>query len=479
MLTISASEMARLVHARKLSSCELVEMHLRRIRESAGSLNAAVEVFADEALTAAFEADALIADGKTLGPLHGIPFSVKDSIDVKGHRTTAGTVGFRSRRVADEDATVVSRLRQAGGIPIAKTNLPDLLFAYESDNLLFGRTNNPYDLERTPGGSSGGESALISACGSPFGLGSDAAGSVRVPAAFCGIASIKPTSGCLPRTGHLPEASGWIEALWQIGPMARYVEDLQLALELLAGEDGRDFTSPPADLKDPRAIRGLRLAFFRDNRFAQCTSAVQDVVVRSAEALGAQGMRIEEQTPPGVDEAYELEMRLLGADGGEGIENYLGEIGSDQQHWLLHAGFLQRIREFRSSLSEFSTLWARWDRYRARMMEFFSRFDAVLCPVYTEPALIHGESAAQGKFEGFSYTMAWNVSGNPAAVVRCGELGRLPINVQVITPRWKDQLALRICAALEERFGGWQAPEPDIYLASTNRKDTGDGTSNF
>ena len=166
------------------------------------------------------------AQGNPLPPLAGVPFSIKDSIEVEGTVCTAGTLGRKSAAPSIRDATVVARLRAAGAIPIARTNLPDLLFAFESDNLIRGRTNNPYDFSRTSGGSSGGEAALIAACGSPFGLGSDAAGSVRLPAHFCGIASIKPTSGRLPRTGHVPPAGGWIETLWQIGPMARRVEDL-------------------------------------------------------------------------------------------------------------------------------------------------------------------------------------------------------------------------------------------------------------
>src|SRR5208282_2762744 len=169
------------------------------------------------------------------GPLHGVPFSVKDSIELAGTVSTAGTIGRRGAAPSTSDATLVARLRNAGAIPIAKTNLPDLLFAFESDNLLFGRTDNPYDLARTPGGSSGGEAALIAACGSPMGLGSDCAGSVRLPAAFCGIAGIKPTSGRLPRTGHFPPAGGWIADLWQMGPMARYVEDVAMMMQVLAG----------------------------------------------------------------------------------------------------------------------------------------------------------------------------------------------------------------------------------------------------
>ena len=224
--------MAQLVRQGSISPVELVQAHLDRIAEVNPRIRAAIEVFAGQSLAAARTANA--------GPLCGVPFSIKDSIEIAGSVCTAGTVGRRDAAPSTEDATLVARLRQAGAIPIARTNLPDLLFAFESDNLMFGATCNPYDSGRTSGGSSGGEAALIASCGSPFGLGSDAAGSVRLPAAFCGIATIKPTSGRLPRTGHFPPAGGWIEALWQIGPMARYVEDLCTVMPLLVGGDGRD-----------------------------------------------------------------------------------------------------------------------------------------------------------------------------------------------------------------------------------------------
>lgn len=451
--------MAGAIASRETSSVELVDMHLRRIEAVNGQLNAVVEVFGEEARAAARVADQRLAAGTFCGPLHGVPFSVKDSMDVRGHGTTAGTLGFKDSQPALQDAELISRLRQAGAIPICKTNLPDLLFAYETDNLLFGRTNNPYDLARTPGGSSGGESALIAACGSPFGLGSDAAGSVRIPAAFCGIAGIKPTSGRLPRTGHVPPAGGWIEALWQIGPMARWVEDLQLVMPLLAGADGYDVFCPPAALDTSPEVQGLRVAYFTDNGIAKCSREVVEAVERAAQALAGAGATVEAARPPGVEYAYDLEMSLLGADGGEGIEAYMQAIGSHQQHFLLRDGFLKRTHRYGCSTAELGQRWAHWDRYRAELAQFFTKYDAVLSPVYTQAALGHGKSVEEEFFRGFSYTMAWNVGGNPAAVVRCGSTGEgLPLSVQVITPRWHEMRALAICACLEERLGGWQPP---------------------
>ncbi len=449
--------MAEMVRSRQISPVELMKAQIERIQQINPSLNAVVELLDGQAMAQARAAEQHMTSGLPCGPLHGVPFSVKDSIDVAGVKTTAGTLGRRNAAPAEKDATLVQRLRQAGGIPVAKTNLPDLLFSFETDNLIYGRTNNPYDNTRTPGGSSGGESALIGTCGSPLGLGSDAAGSVRLPAAFCGIVSIKPTSGRLPRTGHVPPAGGWIEALWQIGPMARYIEDLILAMHLLAAEDDADFTSPPAALLDPPDLKTLKVAFFTDNGFAPCNPEVKGAVEQAARFLANEGVATEECRPPGVEDAYELELALLGADGVEGIDEYLKAVGSDQTHPLLN-GFLDHMRPHRATVAQFAKRWAQWDAYRSGLRTFFQRFDAILCPVYTQPALPHRGSLLEENFRGFSYTMAWNVAGAPAATVRCAAYNGLPINVQVVTKPWRDLLALQICRTIEDQFGGWKKP---------------------
>lgn len=441
--------MADKIRSRQITSVELIEAHLARIAEINPSLGAVVATLADSARREAEEADHQLASGAPCGPLHGVPVSIKDSIDVAGFITTAGTLGRKNAEPAREDATLVRRLRAAGAIPIAKTNLPDLLFSFESDNLIFGRTSNPYDLARTSGGSSGGEAALIAAGGSPLGLGSDSAGSVRLPAHFCGIASIKPTSGRLPRTGHVPPSGGWIERLWQIGPMARYASDLRLAMQLLAGEDNADFTCPPVPLLDAPELRNLRIAFFTHNGFAPCMPAIKEAVERCSRLLSEMGLRVEERRPLGVEQAYELEMAIFGADGAEGIDRYLAENGSTEVHPLL-TNFLDRMRPFRATGHEFARRWTQWDEYRAQLECFFERYDAVLCPVYTQPALRHGESRVDSNFEGFSYTMAWNLAGAPAAVVRCAEADGLPVGVQIVAKPWRDLTALAIAEAIEQ-----------------------------
>ena len=435
--------MGELVAAREVSPVELVTAHFEQIERINPALNAVVDLLAETALASARKAENRLMAGLPRGPLEGVPFSVKDSIDVAGVKTTAGTLGRRNAEPAALNATLVDRLCQAGGIPIAKTNLPDLLFSFETDNLIYGRTNNPYDGNRTPGGSSGGESALIAACGSPLGLGSDAAGSVRLPAAFCGIASIKPTSGRLPRTGHVPPAGSWIEALWQIGPMARFTEDLVLAMQLLGYEDDADFTAPPVELLAVPEIDKYGSPSYRQ-WFCECRPEVANAVEQCARFFADQGLVVEPCRPPGVEDAYELELALLGADGADGIDDYLKTVGSCQTHPLLN-GFLDHMRPHRATVAQFAKRWQQWDEYRANLRTFFHRYDAILCPVYTQTALPHGGSLIEENFRGFSYTMAWNVAGAPAATVRCATHEGLPVNVQVVTKPWRDLLALELC----------------------------------
>ena len=411
LIQSSATQQATLIRRREISSEELVRAHLQQVSRVNPKLNAAVDVLADRALEQARRADDVWARGRADGPLHGVPFSIKASIEQEGPACTAGTWGRRGAAPSREDAAVVKRLRAAGAIPIARTNLPDLLFAFESDNLLFGQTKNPYDLTRTSGGSSGGEAALIAACGSPCGLGSDAAGSVRVPAAFCGITSIKPTSGRLPRTGHFPPAGGWIEMLWQIGPMARYVEDLCTMMPLLIGGDGRDPSVINMPLGEPGqvALRDLRVAFYTENGYV------------------------------------------------DSLRQYLRHLGSDRVHPLL-IGWLDKLEPYRVNHNGFAGYWAELDRYRAEMFAFVQHYDVILCPVYTQPALPHGASILEENFRGFSHTMAYNVAGWPAAVVRCGESpDGLPIAVQVVARPYREDVVLAVCLRLEQVFGGWTA----------------------
>ena len=461
--------MAARIRTRAISSEDLMLAHIHRIEEVNPVLNAVVEPLFESALAAAREADQVLSRRGVSGPLHGIPVSVKDSIDVKGVRTTAGTIGRKNAKPATEDAVLVARFRAAGAIPIAKTNLPDLLFAYESDNLIFGRTNNPYDVSRTSGGSSGGESALLAAGGSALGLGSDAAGSLRLPAAFCGLSTDQADQRkAAPNRSR--SAGRWLggsavadrsygAACQRRGTGAGVVS--------CAGRPG--FLEPAGSAGQGATDARCACRPVHGQRLRVTNAGSRRCRVRAAHALEQEGLDIERAVPPGVADAFDIEMDLLGADGCAGLHAYANVEGSFELHPILRDGFLSRMQQRKCSASEFGNLWARWDAYRLALARFFERYDVILCPVYTQPALPHGASVEEENFRGFSYTMAWNVGGVPAATVRCGEVNGLPVNVQVVTARWNDRLALNVCALLEQALGGFKPPNPKPAKPSLGR----------
>lgn len=457
VLALSGVAQGRLLARGELCSVDLIQAHLDRIDAVNPITNAVVEVLRDSALEAAAASDQRRAHGSSLGPFDGVPFSVKDSIEVAGTVCSAGTLGFRHAQPSASDATLVGKLRAAGAIPVARTNLPDLLFSFESDNLIFGRTNNPYDTSRSAGGSSGGEAALIASCGSPFGLGSDAAGSVRLPAHYCGIASLKPTSGRLSRTGHRPPAAGWLEMIWQIGPMARCVDDLISMMPILLGSDGKDRTVIPAPYGDPSTVplKDLRVAYFTDNGIVPADSETEAVVKSAAAALSQHVRMVEEKRPPAIEQSYDLEMQMIGPDGGDGLRNYLQQIGSTRTHPLLE-GWLTRLEAYRTGIDGFAEYWAGLDEFRHRMFAFLRDFDIVLSPVSSRPAVRPGDSLRDDTFPGFSYTMTHNLTGWPAGVVRCGtSSGGLPIDVQIAAAPWREDIVLSVLDKLEQELGGW------------------------
>lgn len=288
LIYASAAALARAIRNKEVSSEEVVNAHLQRIEAVNPRLNAVVQVVAEQARTQAHEADAALARGTVYGPLHGVPMTIKDNLNTTGVISTGGTTG-RATFVPTHDATAVARLRTAGAILLGKTNTPELTLAYETDNLIYGRTNNPYDVSRTCGGSSGGAAAIIAAGGSPFDIGSDTGGSIRVPSHCCGTAGIRPTSGRVPRTGHILPPAGALDALTQLGPMARRVEDLSLILPIIAGMDWRDPAIVPMPLGAPQQVdlKTLRVAMHTDNGIVSPTRETVETVQAAAAALAA------------------------------------------------------------------------------------------------------------------------------------------------------------------------------------------------
>ena len=265
-LFASATRLAAAVRDKSVSARELVDGYIERIHTVNPKLNAVVQIAEERARTEAEQRDAMTARGQSMGPLHGVPITLKDSIDTEGIVSTGGTAGRRDF-VPSVDATVAARLRQAGAILLGKTNTPELTLSGETNNVIYGRTSNPFDITRSPGGSSGGSAAILAAGGSALDLGSDTGGSIREPAHLNGIAGLKPSAGRTPRTGHIVPFGGVMDSLTQIGPMARYVEDLELALEIISGPDQVDPYVVPVPIKNSSQVDPamLKIAFFTDN----------------------------------------------------------------------------------------------------------------------------------------------------------------------------------------------------------------------
>jgi len=449
LLVISAAKMAELIRTKQVSSEQLVRVHLDRIAEVNPKINAVVHIRAEGALAEARERDAELSKGISRGPFHGVPMTVKDSLVTAGIVTTSGTLG-RANHVPDRDAGTVALMRKAGAVILGKTNVPELCLAFESDNLIFGRTNNPHDLTRTSGGSSGGEAAIIASGGSPIGLGSDAGGSVRLPAHFCGIAAIKPTSGRLPKTGHYLPPGGIADRLWQVGPMARFVEDLVLALPVLAQSDGIDASVIPMPVKDPAEVRlnDLRIAFYTDNGVSAPTAETVHTVNQAARALLDAGCTVEESIPDGIGVSSKMWCDLIAPDGGAGLRDLLASIGTTTFHPLLRQ-FLAIAEARAMTTTQLLGLIGEWDALRTRMLPFLGKYHAIVCPAAASAAIPHGTSYDQ--LDIFTYTIAYNFAGWPAVVVPFGksEAG-LPIGVQVVSHPWREDVALAVAQYLEK-----------------------------
>ena len=456
----SAKSMAQAVRDKEVSAVELVEAHLGRIEEVNSALNAVVQLAAERARAEAVEADAALARGESKGALHGVPFTLKDSIDTEGIITTGGTLG-RKDFVPDADATVTARLRAAGGILLGKTNTPELTYAGETDNLVYGRTNNPFDLSRAPGGSSGGAGAIVCCGGAAFDIGSDTGGSVRGPAHYCGITGIKPNSGRVPRTGHIvPHSFGAVDSLTQNGPMARYVEDLALILSIISGPDWDDPHIVPMPLGNPADvdISGLRVAFYTDNGLRVPTDEIVAAVRSAANALADAGCLVEEDLPRAIPDNPDINNQLSQGDGQAGARRLLAKYGTTETHeWMTR--LLEKASENMVSVGEYTAALERVDAYRSAMLGFMENYDVIVCPVSAFAALPHGESMTDENRSGINYTATYNITGWPSTVVRGGTSpDGLPIGVQVVARPWREDVSLAVAQYLEGALGGWQNP---------------------
>jgi Asp-tRNA(Asn)/Glu-tRNA(Gln) amidotransferase A subunit family amidase len=459
----SCVELAELIRTRAVSPVEVAEAHLQRIERLNPSLNAIVTL-APDLLERARAAEADLMRGKEVGPLHGLPLTLKDTIDTQGLRTTSGS-RLLAKNVPGRDATVVARLRAAGAIILGKTNTPEMAIPYETDNPVFGRTNNPHALGRTPGGSSGGEAAAIAAGLSPAGIGSDLSGSIRVPAHFCGIVGLKPTTGRVPVDGHTPPVTGRLSIGACIGPMAQTVADVSLIFGVIA-----DRTRIEAAIaRDASLLRGLRIAWYADDGVAPVTDETRAAVLAAARAMTEAGLEATEEQPPGVSEGARLWTELFSRAASEELrEFYFGredeagpKVSSLLRNFELEIGLPQRI----SQAEKAAAAVLERVRWREQLLRWMKTTPLILAPVGATPAFEHGARRVAVKdknisvFRAFSYSQTFNVFGLPSVVVPAGKSAEgLPIGVQIVGRPFEEETVLAAAAAIEAALGGWQRP---------------------
>jgi amidase len=452
-----------MLRAREISVAELAEAHIRQIEHLNPQLNAFADFDAQRVRVQARSMDAMAMEAR--GPLHGLPVTVKSSIATAGYRCEIGSLNHKDE-IPREDAVVVARLRAAGALILGTTNCPEFLMAYETTNLLHGQTRNPWDLERTPGGSSGGESAAIAAGMSAAGLGSDSGGSVRVPAHFTGICSLKPTPGRIPGRGHLPPCVGPFSTLGAIGPMARTMADVGLMFRTLSGQDDGDPASPPVELRalNDLELRKYRIGFFEDDELMPVTAETRSAVRAAATALRDAGFCVEPFRPQTLEQLRKLWWTFFVQCGAMFYEPEVRD-GRDKLSGMFRE-FLE-IAERSGPLTATALLnaWAEMDLLRVKTLEEMREYPVLLCPVASVPAWKHGERKwiVDGQtveyLDAVRYTQWFNTLGAPAAVVPVGRSPEgLPIGVQIAARPFEDEVALGVAEIVDRAFG-FSAPK--------------------
>ncbi len=454
--------MAAMVRERRISPVELVEAHFRQIAKYNPRVNAFVVLLEEKARDAAREAESVVMRGDALGLLHGVPVTVKDSFDMAGLPTLCGS-RFRLGHRASGDATAVARLRAAGAIVLGKTNCPEFLSNYETDNYIAGRTNNPWNLDYTPGGSSGGESAAIASFCSAGGIGSDGGGSVRIPAHFCGIAGLKPTPGRVSAAGHYPVISHPGGLLGVAGPMARTSRDVRLLFTVLAGYDSQDPFSAPVPTETPQAA-GLRIGLMEQFYDVPVQREIRETVQKAARSLEGIGFRVEPFKPRGLERAPNLWWFFFGQLPAP-LTKKMIEGREQEAHWTGTEFLSAALEEAAPSLEALLFNLATRDRMRAALLREMETIPLILSPVCGVPAFKHRERRwnADGKpiglFEAMMPVTPWNLLGMPAVVVPFGMSQQgLPIGVQIVGRPWEEELILEVAASLEEARGPSPAP---------------------
>ncbi len=457
---LPATEQLALLRAEKISPLELAEEHIREINRLNPQLNAILHFNDVQAERIRAQARALMTASGPRGPLYGLPMTIKSSIAVAGLHCEVGSL-LRGGTVAEQDAVVVSRVRQAGANILATTNCPEFLMAYETDNRLHGQTRNPWNLEYSSGGSSGGESAAIASGMSAGGLGSDSGGSVRTPAHFTGICSLKPTPGRIPATGHEPPCVGPFSVLGAIGPMARTMQDVRLLFETLCDPDPTDPVSPPVALRTitRSELKLIPIGYFEDDGLVPVTAETRLAVQAAVRTLQQQGFAVRPFRPQVLERMRQLWWKFFVRCGAMFVESLV-----DGRHEQLSPVLLDFLaiarRDPPLSGEELLWAWAELDQVRSQMLQEMQSFPVLLCPVCAVPAFRHGERSwrIEGQqveyLDAMRYTQWFNLLGAPAAVVPVGKSPEgLPIGVQVAGRPFEDEIVLGIAEAIDKEFG--------------------------
>ena len=467
LIAMSATKLAQLIREGQVSATDAVTAYVARIQKVNPKLNAVVQTCFDRAFAEAKTADAALARGSLMGPLHGVPMTIKDSIDTAGVISTAGTVG-RMHYVPPQDATVVARLRAAGAILLGKTNTPEWTLGgggipgiATTANIIYGITRNPYDTTRSTAGSSGGAGAIVAAAGSSFDIGTDWGGSIRGPAHLNGIAGIKPTFGRVPRTGHIVDYGGIHDTWQQLGPMARRVEDLSLIMSVIAGYDGIDAGIPPMPWSDPAAVdvSKLRVAIYTQAPSGEVTDETVAAVKQCAAYLEELGCTVTEDYPGEILEELTEVRSALSSESKWGLKRLAEKWGTE----AISPTITARANSESVSTAELTRLLEAQDHNRSRMLSWVKNYDIILNPVFGKPAgVINAGLNSDGssrRDRGANFNGPHNTTGWPAATVRAAASPEgLPIGVQVIGQPWRDDHVLATAAYLESRTGGWQMP---------------------
>ncbi|HEY6417770.1 MAG TPA: amidase [Candidatus Binataceae bacterium] len=459
-----ASRLVAMLRARDVSAGEMVSAFLDRIESINPKLNAIVTLAEERAIEEAEESDRRLAGKGEVRPLEGLPITVKDHMMTAGIRSTIGMKIFE-HFVPQEDAPTVARLRAAGAVIIAKTNVPEMVLDYDCENPLFGATNNPWNLARVPGGSSGGEAAALASGMSALGLGSDLGGSIRLPAHFCGIAGLKPSWGTVPSSGLVPPgpaAQPPIAAMGVLGPMARHVDDLTLSYNIIKGpHPSSPYTAPtPIARPDVVDLKKLRCAVFTSGGGIRVASEIREATQRAARALSKRGLAVEEATPP-LEGAGALWTEYMGADGNELLLEVLGD--------KVHLSRERLRRAFApgpgKSAAEFFRIAMRRDAWRVELANFMERYPILICPPFCTTAFAHGAVEVEIDGSRFPYYAAgwpvmWvNLAGLAAAVIPAGQdRDGLPIGVQIVGRAFDEEGVLAVAKVLEQDLGGFQKP---------------------